>query len=198
MLDQRVVLSLAELLTVPADAVVVEDSGSLTASRGLAALVDQRYALQTQRERTVKQHGAPFEIGSAVALPTRADDGPRVIVWAITFALGASAAARVRATPLDVAAATDAALREAAGHEARHVAMPALGTRIDHHVLPPTPKKLPRYVMAAAQLIGVQQALDDVPSITQVTICLSQRDYGIFEDVLGRGRSGVGGSDDDD
>lgn len=190
MLDRRVRLSTADALSVPADAIVVEDSGWLTALRGLAATVDGLDAsLRGRREEALAQHGGSYAPGAAIGF--RLDQGThpfRHAIWAITFShvpQPEGQPARIaRATPLDVAAATRAALLEAEALGIKHLAMPALGTRQDQHVLPPAPKKLPRYVMGAAQLIALQQTLAET-TIEQVTLSLSLRDHAIFHDLLG-------------
>jgi hypothetical protein len=191
MLDDRVHLSMSDALDVPADVLVVEDSGWLTATRGLAGLVAARYpALRALREQAVAEHGGSFPLGAAMAFTINDDEYTlRAVVWAVTWTYPQPTAQhahdRVRATPLDVAAATRNALHQAAIIAATHVVLPALGSRLDYHVLPPTPKKLPRYVMGAAQLVAMQQALVASP-IQQVTLSVSQRDYGIFSELLGR------------
>jgi hypothetical protein len=194
MLDPRVTLTTTDLMQVAADAIVVEDSGWLRAMRGTAAMLDTRYpALRGVRERAIGARGESFPIGAAVAFALDADGPWRYAVWAITYtyqppASGAEATThRLRATPLSVTAATASAVLRAAEAGATTLVMPALGTRADFHALPPVPKKLPRYVMGAAQLAGLQQALAITPSIAAVTLSLSARDHAIFEDLLGRG-----------
>jgi hypothetical protein len=196
MLDERVQLTTLDLLQVRADAVVVEDSGWLRAMRGPAALLDALYpSLRRERELAIEARGGPFPLGSAAAFPLPLDESGRMLaIWAITYTYPRefapaepSSQRRVRATPLVVAAATREAIQRAIAAGARHVAMPALGTRADYHVLPPVPKNLPRYTMGAAQLIGLHEALATTQALRQVTVSLSQRDYAIFEDLLGRG-----------
>ena len=190
--DDRIELCEAELPAVTADAVVVEDSGQLRAARGYASTLDRRYEeLRPLREQAV--FASPLALGSAVAF--RAADG-RVVVWAVTYGDAAHGQPEqaIRATPLDIAAAAREALLRAAEHGAGHVALPALGTRYGRHVLPPLPKKLPRYVMAAAQLIGIREALA-ATDIRRVTLCLTQRDRAIFAAVLGRGEAEAGDGD---
>jgi O-acetyl-ADP-ribose deacetylase (regulator of RNase III) len=190
MLDRRIKLSTVELLSVPADAIVVEDSSRLSALRGLAATVDGLDAgLRRRREEALAQHGGPFAIGTALGFQLESTTHPfRHVIWAITFAQVPQPEGQPerleRATPLDVAAATRSALLEAEALGVKHLAMPAIGTRTDQHVLPPAPKKLPRYVMGAAQLIALQQTLDET-RIEQVTLSLSLRDHAIFHDLLG-------------
>lgn len=187
MLDRRIRLSTVELLSVPADALVVEDNGRLSALRGLAATVDGLDAgLRGRREEALAQHGGPFAIGTALGFQLEPRTHPfRHAIWAITFSQADGQTERLeRATPLDVAAATRSALLEAAALGVKHLAMPAIGTRTDQHVLPPVPKKLPRYVMGAAQMIALQQTLDET-RIEQVTLSLSLRDHAIFHDLLG-------------
>ncbi|HEX6288605.1 MAG TPA: hypothetical protein VFZ66_05410 [Herpetosiphonaceae bacterium] len=190
MVDERVKLSTADALTVPADAIVVEDSGWLTASRGLAASVDGlNPELRARREQALALHGGPYAIGAALGFPLHPTTHTlRHAIWTITFTYIQQPEQRdhlVRATPLDIAAAARSALLEAIELKARHIIMPAIGTRTDYHVLPPVPKKLPRYVMGAAQMIGIQQALQTDTTIESVTLALSQRDYAIFHDLLG-------------
>lgn len=191
--DDRLIFSTDEALRIPADVLVVEGSGDLPAARGLAVLVDELYpALQARRAQALAAHGRPYPPGAA--LPFGLDDAPdgrRGIVWAITSTVAhgdgpGQPPQRVRATPLDVAAATHRALLEADRLGAASVVLPALGTRLGYHALPPTPKKLPRYVMGAAQLIGIQQALEQGARLRQIILSLSQRDYAIFQELLGR------------
>ena len=190
MLDRRVRLSMVDALSVPADAIVVEDSGWLSGARGLAATVDGLDAgLRSRREAALAQHGGPFALGTARGFLLEPATHPfRHAIWTITFAQVRQAEGQPerveRATPLDVAAATRSALLEAAALGVKHLVMPAIGTRTDQHVLPPVPKKLPRYVMGAAQLIALQQSLDET-TIEQVTLSLSLRDHAIFHDLLG-------------
>lgn len=190
MLDRRIRLSTVELLRVPADAMVVEDNGRLSGLRGLAATVDGLDAgLRRRREEALAQHGGPFAPGAAIGFQLEQTTHPfRHAIWAITFSQLPQPEGQTerleRATPLDVAAATRSALLEAQKLGVRHLVMPAIGTRTDQHVLPPVPKKLPRYVMGAAQLIALQQTLDET-TIEQVTLSLSLRDHAIFHDLLG-------------
>jgi len=193
MFDDRLELREAELPSVMADALVVEDGGRLQAAQGYATVLDKRYPeLRPMREQAAQ--GSALSLGSALAF--RAHDGV-VVVWAVTYGDGArdQAEQAVRATPLHIAAASrEALLCAAAKHGARSVALPALGTRYGHHVLPPVPKKLPRYVMATAQLIGIQQALA-TNQLQTVTLCLTQRDRAIFAAVLGRADAEDGADD---
>lgn len=190
MLDRRIRLSTVELLRVPADAVAVEDSGWLSGLRGLAATVDGLDAgLRRRREEALAQHSGPFELGTAIGFRLEQTTHPfRHAIWAITFGQLPQTQGQPerleRATPLDVAAATRSALLEAHKLGVKHLTMPAIGTRTDQHVLPPVPKKLPRYVMCAAQLIALRQTLDET-TIEQVTLSLSLRDHAIFHDLLG-------------
>jgi hypothetical protein len=92
---------------------------------------------------------------------------------------------RAQATPLVIEAITRQALAEAVALGAAHVVLPALGTRTDQHALPPVPKKLPRYVMGTAQLLGVRAALEASPDL-RVTVCLTQRDLAIWNTLLGQ------------
>jgi O-acetyl-ADP-ribose deacetylase (regulator of RNase III) len=191
MLDGRIRLSTADAMTVPADAVVVEDSGWLTGARGPAAIVDALAPdLRQRREAALAQHGGPYPLGSALSFPLQHPTSSlRHAIWAITFSYQMQPEQRnqlVRATPLDVAAATRSALLQAAELPVTHLVMPAIGTRMEHHVLPPAPKKLPRYVMGAAQLIALHTTLQAITTIEQVTLSLSQRDYAIFHDLLGQ------------
>lgn len=191
MLGDRVVLATSDVEMLPAEALVVEDSGWLTASRGLAAAIDGQYGeLRALREHAVEQHGGPFALGEAVVFPINDSvQGRRALIWTVTFGHQPQPGQpdkRQRATPLDVARASCNALLRADELGIAEVAMPALGTRLGYHVLPPTPKKLPRYVMGAAQLIGVQQALQQTSAIRRVTLGLSLRDYAIFHELLGQ------------
>ena len=190
MLNDRVVLSTSDVLELPADALVIEDSGWLSASRGLAAAVDELYPeLRVLRERALKQHGGAFAPGAAVGFALSDGQPLRAVICAITFGQhvpGGPVDQRQRATPLIVAQASRNALLEADTLGMAQVVMPALGTRLGYHMLPPTPKKLPRYVMGAAQLIGVQQALQQTAAAQQVTLGLSLRDYAIFHELLGQ------------
>lgn len=191
--SERLDLKEAELLSVAADAIIVEDNGRLLAQHGNAAALAMRYAeLRLMREQAVPPN-SPLPLGSALAF--RADDGT-IAVWAVTYgeAVDGQPVERTRATPLDIAAAAREALLRAAEHGARQVALPALGTRYGHHVLPAVPKKLPRYVMAAAQLIGIREALEHV-SFDRITLCLTQRDRAIFAAVLGLGTPNEGSDD---
>jgi O-acetyl-ADP-ribose deacetylase (regulator of RNase III) len=190
MLVGRIEFSTVDALNVHADALVVEDSGWLNAARGLAAMVDELDpALRQHRETAITQQGGPYSIGSALGFPIRqTPHGLRYVIWTVTYSyiaqVGQEPDQLVRATPLDIATATRNALHQAATLQIGHVVMPALGTRMEHHVLPPVPKKLPRYVMGAAQLIGIQQALRET-TIGHVTLSLSQRDHAIFHHLLG-------------
>jgi|GEM_PF-4923618 len=192
MLNERITLSTVELLSTVADALIVEDSGWLTASRGLAATVDSLYPeLRHQREQALERRGAMYPLGAALGFELNANDRLyRHAIWAVTFGYSTQITTGhndlIRATPLDIAAAASNALLQAAACGARTVVLSALGTRIGYHNLPPTPKKLPRYVMGAAQLVGMHNALQQTESIEQVTLCLTQRDYAIFNDLLGR------------
>lgn len=190
-LDARLTLTTSDPLEIAADTVVVEDSGWLTAARGLAAALDSRHAeLKPQREAALSQHGGSFTPGAALACRVNTPGSQlRLAVWAITYTYAAQrehqAERHLRATPLDVTRATSAALLQAAAAGARHVVLQALGTRNDIHVLPPLPKKLPRYVMGAAQLAGMCQAIEASPSLERLTLCLTQRDFAIFHELLG-------------
>jgi O-acetyl-ADP-ribose deacetylase (regulator of RNase III) len=195
MRDERVTLSTQDVLEIAADALVIEDSGWLAASRGLAAAVDELYPqLRLLRARAQDQRGGPFALGAAVGLALDAQP-LRSVIYAITFGQQSATTSapdqRQRATPLDVAEAARNALLEADRLGAAEVVMPALGTRLGYHALPPTPKKLPRYVMGAAQLIGVRQALQQTASVQLVTIGLSLRDYAIFHELLGQPLAGL-------
>lgn len=187
---QQIELTTANVLEVAADTVIVEDCGWLSASRGLAATIDGLYPeLRAQREQALEQHGGPFALGDAIAcrLPLAALPLQRAI-WVVTYSYQPQighGSDRVRATPLDVAAATTNGLQAAALHQARHVAMPALGTRTNQHVLPPAPKKLPRYVMGAAQLVAINHLLQTGSAVQRITLSLTQRDYTIFHELLG-------------
>lgn len=196
MLDRRVRLTTDDLWQSSADALVVEDSADLRATRGLAALLDDTYpGLRAARAALLQQRGAPLPIGAAVALALPQAAPYRYAIWAVTWDGSAARAAHAppsqRITPLAVTLATRNAVLEAAAVGARHVILPALGTRAATHVLPPVPKKLPRYVMGAAQLAGLQQALEQAPSLTRVTLALSQRDYTIFQILLGNASPGA-------
>ncbi|HEY0734950.1 MAG TPA: hypothetical protein VGD69_08595 [Herpetosiphonaceae bacterium] len=190
MLDRRVRLSTVEAMNVPADAIMVEDSGRLSGLRGLAATIDGLDdGLRRRREDALARHGGPFAIGTAIGFRLESTTHPfRHAIWAVTFSQTPQSEGQPerleRATPLNVAAATRSALLEAAALGVKHLVMPAIGTRTDQHVLPPVPKKLPRYVMGAAQLIALQQTLDET-GIEQVTLSLSLRDHAIFHDLLG-------------
>lgn len=198
MLGDRLVLATEDVLELPADALVVEDGGWLTAARGLAAAVDQRYPqLRALREQALERHGGPFALGAALAFAL-SDTDRRALIWAITFSQQPQQAERQRATPLDVAQATRNALLQADALGVEQVVMPALGTRLGYHALPPTPKKLPRYVMGAAQLIGVQQALEQAHAIKRVTLGLSLRDHAIFHELLGQPLSAAIGDEEQD
>lgn len=195
-------LAITEPLLVVADALVVEDSGWLSAERGLAAQVDQLFStLQPQRTQYIAQCGA-LALGAAAAFVVGAQEGSfRAVVYTVTFtypAQPAQAEQRMRATPLVVATATRNALLRAAEIGARHVVLPALGTRLGHHSLPPTPKKLPRYVMGAAQLIGIEQALEQTTMLERITLAVTHRDYAIFRELLGAGADSVDGDTDDE
>lgn len=189
MLDRRIRLSTADALSVPADAIIVEDSGRLTGSRGLAATVNGLDpGLGLRRQAMLAQNDGLYTPGTAIGF--RLDQIThtfRYAIWAITFSHSSQPEQPdqlIRATPLDVAAATRSALLEAETLKIKHLVMPALGTRSEQHVLPPVPKKLPRYVMGAAQLIALNQTLNET-TIESVTVSLSQRDYAIFHDLLG-------------
>lgn len=187
-MNERIRVTTNDLLQVEADVLVIEDSGWLTAARGLAATIDGRYpALRAAREQAVTQHGGMFALGTALAFPLDKAEGPRAVIWAVTSGSELSPGQpnlMLRATPLDVAAATRAALREADAIGARRVALPLLGTKLGAHVLPPVPKKLPRYVMAAAQTIALDETIATT-GIDEVLWCLSQRDYAIVQELLG-------------
>ncbi|WP_026369444.1 hypothetical protein [Kallotenue papyrolyticum] len=198
MLDRRVRLTTDDIWQSSADALVVEDSAALRATRGLAALLDDTYpALRAARAALLQQHGGSLPIGAAVALALPQEAPYRYAIWAVTSDGGAARAVHAppttsqRITPLAVTLATRNAVLEAAAVGARHVVLPALGTRAATHVLPPVPKKLPRYVMGAAQLAGLQQALEQTPGLTRVTLALSQRDYTIFQILLGNAPPGA-------
>ncbi len=181
----RLELLEAEALSVAADALVVEDDGRIGAARGLAAEIDARHPeLRAQRERVLADHGGPLPLGTVVPFQT-AQAAWRVVVWAVTWNAQRNAPLTERATPLLIEAVTRRALRTVVKEGAYHVTMPALGTRLEHHALPPVPKKLPRYVMGAAQLIGIGQALHQYSSL-RVTVCLTQRDLAIWNTLLGQ------------
>ncbi len=181
----RLELVEAEALTVAADALVVEDDGRLGAARGMAAEADARHPeLRAQREQARAEHGGTLPLGTVVPFQTE-QDARRVVVWAVTWNAQRNAPPAERATPLLIEQVTRRALRVAMKEGALHVALPALGTRLEHHALPPVPKKLPRYVMGAAQLIGIGQALHQYPSL-RVTVCLTQRDLAIWNTLLGQ------------
>lgn len=183
---ERLQLIEAEALLVAADALVVEDDGRLQAARGLAAEIDARHPeLRAQREAAVAAHGGQHPLGTALPFHVANDAQCRVVVWAVTWNVQRNAPPTERATPLLIEQVTRRALRAAMKEGAPHVALPALGTRLEHHALPPVPKKLPRYVMGAAQLIGIGQALHQYPSL-RVTVCLTQRDLMIWNTLLGQ------------
>lgn len=203
MLGDRVVLSTNDVLELAADALVIEDSGWLLASRGMAAAVDALYPeLRPLREQVLEQRKSPFALGAAVGFPLTGDaHRVRGVIWAITFGYQPQPGQpdqRQRATPLDVAEATRNALLRADELGAAQVVMPALGTRLGFHMLPPTPKKLPRYVMGAAQLIGIQQALQHTTVVQQITLGLSLRDYAIFHELLGQPLAAAAGDEEHD
>lgn len=202
MLGDRVVLSTSDVLELAADALVIEDSGWLSASRGMAAAADALYPeLRAVREQLVEQHGGPFALGTAVGFPLAGEHAVRSVIWAVTFGYQPQPGQpdqRQRATPLDVAEATRNALLRADELGAAQVVMPALGTRLGFHMLPPTPKKLPRYVMGAAQLIGMQQALQQTTTVQQITLGLSLRDYAIFHELLGQPLAAPAGDEEQD
>jgi hypothetical protein len=182
MLDPRIVTSTAEPLAIAADALVVEDDASVAARRGFAAVIDQRFP-QLRAARARIGAGGRLAVGAAVALPLDDPASPlRFVVWVATY--GDRHAPEGRATPLIVAAAAEQALVQAHAAGARRIVMSALGTRLGTHVLPPTPKKLPRYVMGAAQLIGVQRGLA-ATTIERVTLSLTERDAAIFAELAG-------------
>jgi O-acetyl-ADP-ribose deacetylase (regulator of RNase III) len=183
---QRLTLVEADPLAVAADALVVEDDGWLTATRGLAAQIDGQHAeLRAQRERALAEHEGALPLGSVVPCRVGGSQPPHVVLWAVTWCQAHDAAPRARATPLVVEAVTRTSLQDAAALGAEHVGLPALGTRTDQHVLPPVPKKLPRYVMGAAQLVGIRAALEAHP-LLRVTVCLTQRDLAIWHTLLGQ------------
>ena len=201
MLDHRLTFTQTHALAVPADALVVEDDGWLSAARGLAAQAAGLYPeLQTQRERALHGNGGPFSLGSVIAFRVnQSKQGLRSIVWAVTWSYpdpdARRSERRIRATPLTIAEVTQKALLHAAAQGARHVVMPTLGTRIDQHVLPPNPKKLPRYVMGSAQLIASRLALQSTPSL-HVTLSVTERDLSILRELLGQ--AGHANSDEDE
>lgn len=182
---ERCTLIEAEPLNCTADALVVEDDGTLMAARGLAAQIDDQYPeLRAQREQAVAQRGGPLPLGSAVPCRTRQPD-QRIVIWVVTWQQVRAAEPGTQATPLIIEAVTRHALHAAVELGAMHVALPALGTRIDQHVLPPVPKKLPRYVMGTAQLVGIRSALEQHARL-RVTVCLTQRDLAIWNTLLGQ------------
>jgi O-acetyl-ADP-ribose deacetylase (regulator of RNase III) len=191
MLDDRLTLTETDLLAIDADVLVVEDNGWLTATRGLAAQVDEMYPeLCPQREGAVAKHGGPFPLGEIIVGKLKENDrGLHHVVWVVTQVHTGTNDRSINqqhlATPLLIEQVTRDALKAVTAHEAKHVAMPALGTRVQQHVLPPNPKKLPRYVMGAAQLIGIRHMLDNVPSL-HVSLSLTQRDRDIFLELLGQ------------
>lgn len=87
MLDRRVRLSTADALSVPADAIVVEDSGWLTGLRGLAATVDGLDAEPRQRrEAALAEHGGAFALGTALGFRLEQTTHQfRHAIWTITF-----------------------------------------------------------------------------------------------------------------
>ncbi len=203
MLGRQVEFTTAHALEVAADVIVVEDCGWLSASRGLAATLDSLYPeLRAQREQALEEHGGAFGLGDAIVCRlSAAASGLQAVIWAVTYTYQPQVghgSDRVRATPLDVASATTNALRAAAAMSAQHVVMPAIGTRTDHHVLPPVPKKLPRYVMGAAQLVAINQLLAADNTLQRITLALTQRDYMIFHELLGSKPANTGAEDDGD
>ncbi len=190
MIEQRLTLTETAALAIRADALVVEDNGWLTAARGLATQVDGLYPeLRPQRERALANNGGPFVPDTVIVCRVRGDQPFRTIIWAVTHTTPGPndqrTSERKRATPLVIEQVTQSALRQALAQGATHIVMPALGTRVDQHVLPPNPKKLPRYVMGAAQLIGIRHVLDDVP-VLHVSLSLTQRDLDIYRILLGQ------------
>ncbi len=203
MLNQQLKLTTSNSLELGADTVVVEETGWLNAARGLAATIDGAYPeLQAQREQAMKQRGGTFVPGEVVVCRLTAERLPlRFVISAVTYTyqpqIGPGSGA-LRATPLDIARATRRALQVTAELGGRHVVIPALGTRTDYHVLPPVPKKLPRYVMGAAQLVAVQETLVTLSAIPEITFSLTQRDYAIFHELLGIQPAGRLSGDDVD
>lgn len=190
MLGQQVELTTTNALEIAADTIVVEDCGWLSATRGLAATLNSLYPeLRTQREQALAQQGSSFALGDAIVCRLPATELPlQTVIWVVTYTYQPQighGSERVRATPLDVATATTNALRAASKLGAEQVVMPAIGTRTDQHVLPPVPKKLPRYVMGAAQLVAINQLLQSDTSLHRITLSLTQRDYAIFHELLG-------------
>ncbi len=183
---KRLSLIEAEPLAVTADALVVEDDGWLTATRGLAAQVDVQYPeLRAQREQALARHGTALPLGTAVPCDIHTPGALQTVIWAVTWCQAHNAEPRAQATPLVIDAVTRQALHAAKELGVSYVVMPALGTRTDQHVLPPVPKKLPRFVMGAAQLIGIHSMLAQ-DSTLRVTVCLTQRDLTIWNTLLGR------------
>lgn len=178
-------------LAVAADALVVEDNNWLAGANSLAAEVDARGGelLRAERAALVAAQG-PLRMGEAVATGSgewATRGGPPVIVHTVTYTYperNRTSATRLGATPLDVGRATAAALAQAVGRGARHVVFQPLGIRPGHHRLPPVPKTLVRYVMAAVQLQAIDRALQK-GQIDQVTIALTDRGFAIWNEVLG-------------
>ncbi len=190
MLNSQVKLTTSNPLELGVDTVVVEESGWLSAARGLAATVDSIYPeLQAQREQAIKQQAGTFMPGEVVVCHLGEDRLPlRFVISAVTYTYQPQighGSDRVRATPLTIARVTRTALECAAQLGSRHIVMPALGTRTDYHVLPPVPKKLPRYIMGTAQLVAIQDTLASLALALQVTLSVTQRDYAIFHELLG-------------
>ncbi len=190
MLNARLKLTTHNPLELGADTVIVEESGWLNAARGLAATVDSMCPeLQAQREQAIVQRGGTLAPGEVVVSRLTAERLPlRFVISAVTYTYQPQighGSDRVRATPLDIARVTRSAVQCAAEIGSRHVVIPALGTRTDYHVLPPAPKKLPRYVMGAAQLVAIQDTLATLSQAPQITLSLTQRDYAIFHELLG-------------
>lgn len=181
----RLQLIEADPLAITADALVVEDDGWLTASRGYAAQIDAQYPeLRAKREEELAKRGGALQLGAVVPCRLHNNTSPRAVIWSVTWCQAHEAEPRARATPLVIDQVTRRALDTAVAVGARHAVMPALGTRTDQHVLPPVPKKLPRYVMGAAQLIAIGTALAQHPAL-RVTVCLTQRDLAIWHALLG-------------
>lgn len=181
----RLVLLETDLPAIAAGALVVEDDQRLGSTRGHAAQLDALHPeLQAQRQRALDQHGGIVPLGVVVPGRVMGDAAYRTVVWVVTWTATRVAEVGQRATPPLIAQISHEALRVAVKQGAAHVVMPALGTRTDQHVLPPVPKKLPRYVMGAAQLAGIQAALLDHAAL-RVTVCLTQRDLAIWRTLLG-------------
>ncbi len=203
MLSQQLKLTTSNPLELGADTVVVEETGWLNAARGLAATIDGAYPeLKVQREQAIKQRGGAFVPGEVVVCQLTTDRLPlRFVISAVTYAYQPQighAGEALRETPLVIARATRSALLVTAELGGRHVVLPALGTRTDNHVLPPVPKKLPRYVMGGAQLVAVQETLVTLSPIPEITFSLTQRDYAIFHELLGIQAAGRFSGDDVD